>query len=263
MIHTKTAFLGLWKIRKGRDINYLDDPSVSSLHRKIIQEKLFLRKLYMDFYGDLKSRIFGDSAKKFLVELGSGGGFIKQVMPNVITSDITGSVPLDIQFSVESIPFKDNSVDAFLLLNVFHHIANPLNCLKEMNRCLKSDGKIIMIEPANTLWRRFIDKNFHHEKFDTNAGWENSGNGPLTTANGAMPWIIFSRDRALFERGFPTLKIRSIELHTNFRYIVSGGLTYRQLLPSFMYSIIKALEWLTSPLNKYLGFFQTIELEKN
>jgi SAM-dependent methyltransferase len=257
------ALVDLLKMRCVRDIKNLDDPSIYLLHERIIRDKLFLKRLYEDFYRHFKNFLPLDIAARNIVELGSGGGFIKDVIPYVLTSDISNAAAADISFSATQMPFKDNSIDAFLLLNVFHHAQEPLDWLNEMSRCLRSKGKIIMIEPSNTPWRRFIDKNFHHEKFDISAEWEIEGSGPLTAANGALPWIIFSRDRVLFERRLPSLKIRSIELHTNFRYIVSGGLTYRQLLPSFMYSIIKALEGLASPLNKYLGYFQTIELEKN
>jgi len=243
-------------------IKDLDAPESTLLHQRIIHKKPFLKKIYIDFYNQLKELIPDTKKKKMIVELGSGGGFIKDVIPNIITSDINKLPILDIDFSVFNMPFKDNTIDIFLLLNVFHHVNNPLVCLKEMSRCLKISGRILMIEPANTLWRRFIDKRFHHEKFDVYAGWETEGTGPLSAANGALPWIIFCRDRSIFKDKFPSLKIKNIKLHNNFRYIISGGLTYRQLLPLFTYNIVKGLEIIVSPLKNYFGYFQTIELEK-
>ena len=50
--------------------------------------------------------------------------------------------------------------------------------------------------------------------------------------------------------------------HTPLRYLLSGGLTLRQLVPSFTYPAIKAVEYTLSPVNNLLGMFQTIELEK-
>jgi hypothetical protein len=121
-----------------------------------------------------------------------------------------------------------------------------------------------MIEPANTCWSRFIYKNFHHELFNTQATWESAGNGqgPVSQGNGALPWIIFSRDRQIFEKEFPTLKIGRIRNHTPLRYLLSGGLTLRQLVPSFAYPVIKAIEYILLPASNLLGMFQTIELEK-
>jgi SAM-dependent methyltransferase len=165
-------------------------------------------------------------------------------------------------FSAADMPFENKSVDAFFMFDVLHHIADSRAFFTEALRCLKPGGRIVMIEPANTLWGRFIYKNFHHEEFNTKRGWGLEKTGPLSQGNGAIPWIIFSRDRKIFEREFPNLQIVSITRHTPIRYLLSGGLSLRQLVPSFAYPIVKVIEWALSPLNNLLGMFQTIELEK-
>ncbi|MFX0201833.1 MAG: hypothetical protein ACFFCW_37460, partial [Candidatus Hodarchaeota archaeon] len=130
---------------------------------------------------------------------------------------------------------------------------------------------VVMIEPANTLWSRFIYKNFHHEAFDTQAPeWGCRGqakreleeSGRLSGANGALAWTIFWRDRKIFESEFPSLRIVRMRNHTPLRYLLSGGLTLRQLVPSFSYPAVKAIEYALAPINDLLGMFQTIELEK-
>ena len=78
----------------------------------------------------------------------------------------------------------------------------------------------------------------------------------------AIPYIIFQRDIQQFRKEFPDLKIRSIRFHTPFKYLISGGLSFRQLLPPLTYPLVDFLEWLLTPLNRYLGMFMTIELEK-
>jgi len=241
-------------------IKNLDDPQTTVLHSQIIKEKVFLRNLYTDFYKIFKKSI--DQNAKMMVELGSGGGFIKEIMPDVITSDIIKVPNAGMSFSAEQMPFESSSVDTFFMIDVLHHIKGPRVFFSEAQRCLRKSGKIVMIEPANTLWSGFIFKNFHHELFDTSAGWEMNKVGPLSDANGALAWIIFQRDRKLFESEFENLKIKSICFHTPFRYIVSGGLTYRQLLPSFMYSFVNFLEICLRPFNKWLGMFETIVLER-
>jgi SAM-dependent methyltransferase len=242
-------------------IKDIDDSATTLLHAEIIQKKPFLKKLYIDFYKQFE-RAIPDFEKKVLVELGSGGGFIKEVIPNVITSDILELPNVDKVFSVLDMPFEKENVDAFFMIDVLHHVTEPRAFFTEALRCLKIGGKIIMIEPANTLWSRFIYKNFHHELFDTQAQWEMKEHGPLSHGNGALPWIIFSRDRQIFEEEFPKLRIVSMRNHTPIRYLLSGGLTLRQLVPSFTYSAVKAVEYLLSPLDNLLGMFQTIELQK-
>ncbi|MHC4174854.1 MAG: class I SAM-dependent methyltransferase [Planctomycetota bacterium] len=262
-----------WKIMKivewfrlpeTRCIKDLDDPVTTLLHAEIIEKKPFLRKLYIDFYKQFE-KVVSDPQGKVLVELGSGAGFIKEVISNAITSDILELPNVDKVFSALEMPFERASVDAFFMFDVLHHITDPRAFFREALRCLKIGGRIVMIEPANTLWSRFIYKNFHHELFDTQAKWEMDSlqeTGPLSHGNGALPWIIFSRDRRVFENEFPSLRIVRMRNHTPLRYLLSGGLTLRQLVPSFTYPAVKAIEYALSPVNNLLGMFQTIELEK-
>lgn len=245
-----------------KDIPDLDADSAALIHAKIIQKKPLLRKLYIDFYRIFKKMLGEDITNKVIVELGSGAGFIKEIIPSVITSDLPGIPNVDRNFSALDIPFDDNSVDSYLMLNIVHHIPDIELLFKELDRTLTPGGKIIMIEPANTLLNRCFYRNFHYESFDLEADWKLAKKGRLTSANGALPWIIFVRDRRLFEKMFPLLKIVKLEIHTPFRYIVSGGFSARQLLPGATYNIIKALEMLLSPLNRYLGMSMTVVIRK-
>ncbi len=243
-------------------IKDLDHPKTTIIRRKIIEENVFLKNLYADFYATFKNSLTGLPKKRKLVEIGSGGGFIKKIIPDVITSDVIKLPEVDRHFSATKMPFKKGSIDRFFMLNVIHHISNQRLFFKEIDRSLKNKGKLIAIEPANTLWGRFIYKNFHYEDFDPRGDWALKSQKALSSANGALPWIIFIRDRKRFEMLFPHLKIRKIISHTPMRYLVSGGMSYRQLLPSWTYKIVKNLEELASPLSKFIGMFYTIEIEK-
>lgn len=239
-----------------------DSAEVSKIHYKIIQSKPFLKRLYIDFYKELKDRLPLNYSKGGVVEIGSGGGFIKEIIPEVATSDLFTAPWVDHVFSADKMPFKDGSVDAFLLLNVFHHLPKAEACIKEMSRCLRPKGKIIMIEPANTPWSRFVTKNFHHEMFDVKAGWDLEGEGRLSAGNGALPWIVFVRDKEVFKSSFPELIIKKVKLHTPFRYMVTGGLSYKSFLPVLMYPVVQVFEFMLSPFNSTIAYFQTIEIEK-
>lgn len=237
----------------------LDSPKTIGVHKKIIKNKKLLHLLYRSFYQDLVRTTRHNGVS---VELGSGGGFIKEIAPQVITSDIVKGPGIDQVFSAEKTPYPDSSIDTYLMLNVFHHLKDPAKALSEMTRTLKKGGKIIMIEPWNSLWGRFIYTYFHHEDFDTQSGWKAQGKRRMTDANGALPWIIFVRDNKKFRKEFPRLQIRSIRPHTPVRYLVSGGLSGPQLLPTFTYPILVLLEKLIIPLRPHLCMFATIELVK-
>ena len=244
-----------------KNIQNLDAPETTLLHRRIIQSKPFLKKTYLDFYHALLREV-PDASQKKCVELGSGGGFLKDVFPFVTTSDVIPLQGIDLCFSGLDMPFVDESVDVFFMMDVFHHVSDSELFLREINRCLKPGGLILMVEPANTLWGRFIYQNFHHELFDPTGDWKIKESGALSAANGALPWIVFKRDRQRFQRTFPGLKLTKIVPHAPLRYLVSGGFTLRQLLPNFFYGLICGVEWFLSPLHFLLGMFYTIRIDK-
>ena len=58
---------------------------------------------------------------------------------------------LDIISDITDIPVDDESFDAIMCIEVFEHITNPLDALKEFNRILKTGGKLILTAPFNSL----------------------------------------------------------------------------------------------------------------
>jgi SAM-dependent methyltransferase len=239
----------------------LDHPQVTIDHGKIIREKVFLRKLYEDFYHFFKktcSRV----PPGLCIELGSGGGILKEIVPQIYTSDILQIPQIDLCFSATALPFQAESLSALFLFNVLHHIKDPSLFFHEAQKCLALHGKIVMIEPANTPFAWFIYNYFHHEPFNPKGGWIIEEGGPLSGANGALPWILFQRDRKKFQKEFPLLKIEPLQYHTPLRYLLSGGFSLPQLFPSSLYPAIHAFEVGISPLNKFIGLFMTIELTK-
>ncbi len=90
------------------------------------------------------------------------------------------------------------------MINVLHHLPEVQHFFREATHCMQSGGVISMIEPWLTPWSKPIYQNFHHEPFDDIADkWSVPSQGPLSGANGALPWILFHRDREQFELQFP------------------------------------------------------------
>jgi len=246
---------------KQLDLKEIDSLETLNKHRSLISKKHYLKSLYKDFYQEILSRL-SLSAKDKVVEIGSGGGFIKEIIPFAITSDVRGAPGIDMVFNASQIPFRDESIDALLMLNVFHHLQNVEICLQSFDRVLRPGGKIIMVEPTNTPWRRWTDRRFHNEIFDPLSSWDIGTGGPMSTANGALAWIALIRDQKILEEKFPNLKVTFIREHTPFRYFASGGLSYPQLLPNFTYDGLKILENSLDPFMKWIAIFQTIEITK-
>lgn len=250
------------KLPEVSQIKNLDEPDNIDKIRKIIRRKPFLINTYKSFYKEILQKVKNAPLNGELIELGSGASFLKKIAPYIVTSDILPYAGVDRVFSALDMPLENSSVSAFLMIDVLHHVKDSRQFFTEMQRCLKVGGKIVMIEPANTMWSRLIYTNFHHEPFETNRGWGFELGGPLTGANMAIPWIIFFRDIEIFIKEFPKLKVCSTNIHTPLKYLLSGGLSLRQLLPSWSYPVIQLLEWLLFPFNRYIGMFMTVELQK-
>ncbi len=247
---------------KKKQKNNIDAPETTLLHREIILGKPFLKKLYTEWYSEFRNEI-PNLPKGILLEIGSGGGFLKEIIPDITTSDILPLPTCDLCMSADAIKFTDNSVSAIFMLNVLHHIPNTEDFFYEAQRVLKPNGIIYMIEPANTWFSRLIYTTIHHEPFKPHAPeWHFSSTGPLSGANGALPWIIFKRDLSLFNNKYPLLKLKSFSPHTPFRYLLSGGLSRFKFVPGIMFSFVTAFEKLFTPLFSNLGMFQTIKIEK-
>ena len=86
--------------------------------------------------------------------------------------------------------------------------------------------------------------------------------GQLSSSNQALPWIIFKRDRADFEKEFPDLIVKKIALHTPMKYLISGGLSFNTHIPGWSYGAFDFAERLIKPLWPVMAMFQTIILEK-
>ncbi|MBV8902046.1 MAG: methyltransferase domain-containing protein [Acidobacteriia bacterium] len=223
-----------------RDLS-IDDPRTTELRRDIIRSNRFLYRIYDEWYRLISGCIpEGPGAS---LELGSGAGFLAQYIPNLITSEVFLCSDIQLVLDARWLPFSSGSLKAIAMVDVLHHIADARAFLREAQRCLRSAGTIVMIEPWVSTWSRHVYTSLHHEPFDLNAKeWAFPAAGPLSGANGALPWIIFQRDRRRFESEFRELHIQAVRPFMPFRYLLSGGVSMRQLMPEITFTFWRKLE---------------------
>lgn len=264
MLKSVFKYIKKFIISKKKTYEEIDSSFTNETNRAILNKNLILRNFYIDCYKIFKKEI-NKSKKLKILEVGSGAGFIKEFIPNAITSEIIDLDGIDLTINGESLPFSKKSLDVIILLNVIHHISNSEKFLSECHRVLKHDGHILLIEPANTWFSRIIYKNFHHEDFDENAGWhlEKKG-GRLSNANQAIPYIIFERDLKIFKEKFPDLSLTKKYKFKPIHYVLSGGFSYDPIFNNrFFYKIIKIIELILYPFNNFVGLFMFIKIKKN
>jgi SAM-dependent methyltransferase len=246
----------------------LDSSGALAVHRRIIRENPLLRRYYVSMYRFFRE---ADASLEYLglpsLEIGSGAGFLKEFLPDVMTSDVVAGEGIDRVEDACRLSFKDNSLKAVYANGVLHHIGDAACCLSEIQRVLAPGGVFVLNEPSSTLLGYFMNKHFHHEPTDkTVSGWDlkEAGVGPgrLTGANMALPWVIFCRDAGRFHEKFPGLRIESIMYHDFLRYAFSGGLSYRPLVGPFLYWIVDAAEFLFKPFMFLVGQEMLVTIRK-
>jgi SAM-dependent methyltransferase len=243
---------------RGLDV---DDPRLTGLRRRIIAEKSFLRKIYQEWYRSIADSLPVGHGQ--VLEIGSGAGFLRGYIPGLIRSEIFPCQEIDAILNALTLPFADQSLRAIVMTDVLHHLPEPRRFFAEAARCVRVGGAIIMVEPWVSPWSRWVYRRLHSEPFLPAASeWSFPSTGPLSGANGALPWILFERDRAQFEREFPQWAIRAIQPQMPFRYLVSGGVSMRSLMPGAAFGLWRGLENLLRPWMKHLAMFAFIVLER-
>ncbi len=196
-----------------------------------------------------------------VLELGSGANYVKRLDPSVVTSDVVpGS---DLVVDARALPFEAATLRAIFLTHVFHHIPEAEAFLREADRTLVPGGVIALIDVAHTPFARLIFGKFHPEAYEGSATeWKLRPGGAYGGANQAMSWIVFVRDKARFERRFPSLRVECVELLPWFGYLISGGLTRRNLIPSAVVPALKRLDAATTALNPLFALHWHIRVRK-
>ena len=120
-----------------------------------------------------------------------------------------------------------------------------------------------MIEPWGTPWSRFVYTRLHHEPFQPGTrSWELPTSGPLSGANGALPWIMFERDRIKFEQEFPHWRVELIKPIMPVRYLLSGGVSMRGFAPGWSFGLWTQLENALGRWSDQLAMFAQIVLRR-
>lgn len=239
----------------------LDDPGRVDAIRRCIRSKPALELWYRECYAKFADCVARTSGEGPVLELGSGAGFLRELLPGVLTSDVLPYEGVDRVIDATDLPFEDGALRAILMLNVFHHIPDVGAFLREAERCLAPGGRIFMVDQHVGWISRPILSHGHQEPFDAQTReWSFRSEGPLQSANGALTWLVFRRDRALFERRHPALRLERYRPHTPLRYFLAGGLKPWSLLPGFAFPLASAFDRALLRLSPQLGSFVDVEL---
>lgn len=239
----------------------LDDPMLTTKRRKVIQDKGLLRRIYLEWYSLLLNTVPEGTGD--VLEIGSGGGFMRESIPELITSDVFSCSGVDLVFDAcKPWPFDKNQLKAVLMVDVLHHLPRVHDFFSEAEAAIQSNGVIAMIEPWVTPWSRLVYTHLHHEPFaPLTEKWSFPSDGPLSGANSALPWILFCRDKKAFENEFKNWSIEVIRPIMPISYLLSGGVSLRSFVPGRLYSLVRCLEkWVV--LEQSAAMFAFVKIKK-
>jgi SAM-dependent methyltransferase len=240
-----------------------------ALHAEILAKKPLIREVFRDFYDTSISldRMYFDDVEGYLIELGAGTSLFKKYYSGVISTDVQPAPQLDAVIDAQDMNLRDESVRAMFAINCFHHFANPCKFFDELLRVLKPGGGCVLIDPYFGLLSRILYKRlFSSEAYDCSArDWGYCADHTEKSArpNQALTYVVFFRDRAKFDALFPQLEIVHSRVLPNYiRYLLSGGLNFRQVVPSFFTPFLRKLEVALLRLAPIFGLHHVVVIRK-
>jgi SAM-dependent methyltransferase len=233
-------------------------------HREIWNDKKILRIIYEEWYKKIIDNL--SKAEGKILELGAGSGNFKDYMPGVISADIENCDWLDMCFDAHQMPFENDTIANIVLVDVLHHLYNPVKFLKETGRVLKSGGRLLMLEPFPSAFSLFIYKKFHPEPFIFDVDYfsmnELKTKDPWDS-NQAIPFLIFFKNADKFNESFgDVFKIIKKEKLSFILYPASGGFENKSFIPDSLIPVFRGLETVLSPFKDFLAFRCFIVIEK-
>jgi len=204
-------------------------------NRRVWLEKPLIREVYRRFYGEIACRLRPD-LRGATVELGSGMGNIKEVIPGCITTDLFRNPWIDRRENAYRLSFADGAIANLILCDVWHHLAYPGSALAEFARVLEPGGRLILFEPGMGLLGKLIYGWFHHEPlglkhpfaWEAPAGFDPEA-APYFAAQASATRFFLNSERTDYEAAWRVVEIRQLAA---FSYAASGGFSRLRFYPS-------------------------------
>lgn len=191
------------------------------------------------------------------IEVGAAGGFTKKFIKckNFKISDFSDHEHLDYKnIDAQNTGFDNNKFDFVISSNMIHHLPFPIKFFNEMNRILKTGGKLIIFDAHCSTMLQLVLILMRHEGFDfTKDVWDK--NKPATdkedlwSGNSAIPYLIFKNQKKFNKNLGEKFEIKYLEVCECFLFLNSGGVTSKTFyipLNSFFLKIVILIDKLLS-----------------
>ena len=214
-------------------------------NRQAWQRKPVLQLAYRDFHRRIAEHV-DPSVPGKIVELGSGIGNIRDVIPNCVRTDLFANPWIDQVENAYGLTFKDGEVSHLILFDVFHHLEHPRTALRECRRVLAPRGRVIIFDPYVSLTGRIVYGPLHHEPIGDDrriAADSPSSFDPRQhsyyAAQGNATRVFWKRDTPEVLDGWEVVARERIGA---WAYALTGGYSKPQLYPTALYPVMRGLD---------------------
>jgi SAM-dependent methyltransferase len=202
-----------------------------------------LRAVYSDIYRHMLEK----ARPGPVLEIGGGSGNFKRYAPSSISTDIVFAPWLDAVCDAQRLPFADGSFANIVMVDVLHHIENPLHALREITRVLSPSGRFIMCEPGITPLSGIFYRLFNEEPVDMCANPLREGPIALDRdpfdSNQAIPTLLVGKFRDALARALPSLQLVDLTRFSFATYPLSGGFKSWSLMSAAIAAPLLKIEW--------------------
>lgn len=259
---------------RGDDVDNSIQPSygvsVETAAREITSDaqKIARNGLLYEIYCDVYRRMLAElprASYPALLEIGSGGGFFRDLAPHVITSDCAFAPGVDrvVDACALRSAFQPASLDGIAMFNVFHHLPDVSAFLEEASIVLRPSGRIVMVEPWFTTVGQWFYRVLHHEPYAIDPDdWRIIGEGRLAGANTRLPTSVFRDSDRGFHASFPELRIVRRDPFHKGLYLASGGLRLNTRVPRRLARALCQIDGAFAWGNALFGLFALIVVDR-
>jgi SAM-dependent methyltransferase len=207
--------------------NNQDEAGLLAAYERIWNRKRVLRKLYETWY----EMLFQELRPGKILEIGAGTGNFRRWIAargqKCWTLDILAGNHVDVQADALHLPFLEGIFSNIVMIDVLHHMTSPFTFLINACHLLSQEGRILFVEPFVSAWGSFVYRYLHHESVDwrfeefehAKRAWD---------GNAAIPRLVLSNNN----RERLPLRVAKLQYCEFLSYPLSGGFSYRSLLPA-------------------------------
>ncbi len=214
-------------------------------NRDFWSKKPCLRQIYRRFHEAIAAAL---PARRpgIVAELGSGVPDITEAIPGCLRTDLFPNPWLDQTENAYALSFKDGSVSALILFDVFHHLRHPATALAEWHRVLMPGGRVIIFDPCVSLLGRLVYGLLHPEPLalrqpivpSAPLGWS-AGEVDYYAAQGNATRIFLGREFDVEAMGWRIVETRRMAAIS---YVLSGGYSRPQMYPDAAYPFLRRVD---------------------